>query len=92
MALEKAISNVNKYFSVIGISEQFHHYIEALEHQFPEYFRGILYLYNTLGTNLTRHTLLVQHIRYEELLVENTSHVFFDVKKYYLVKVTVSRC
>ena len=51
MALEKAISNVNKYFGIIGISEQFNRYVEALEHEFPEYFRGIFYLYNILGTN-----------------------------------------
>ena len=51
MALEKAISNVNKYFAIIGISEQYDEFIEALEYEFPDYFRGIRHLYTALGTD-----------------------------------------
>ena len=49
MALERAIFNVNKYFSVIGVSEQYDEFVETLEYAFPDYFRGIGYLYTALG-------------------------------------------
>ena len=49
MALERAIFNVNKYFSIIGVSEQYDEFVETLEYAFPDYFRGIGYLYTALG-------------------------------------------
>ena len=52
-ALETAIANVERYYSIIGVVEQFDQFLEALEVVFPDYFRGVTHIYKTAGISIT---------------------------------------
>jgi len=47
-ALEKAKFNAEKYFSVIGLSEDFQSSLFVMEHYLPRYFMGASQLYQKL--------------------------------------------
>ncbi|KAK2193695.1 hypothetical protein NP493_8g06014 [Ridgeia piscesae] len=86
-ALETAIANVERYYSIIGVVEQFDQFLEALEVVFPDYFRGVTHIYKTAGkykrkVNASIHkvkpTAKVRQIMREKL--------YLEYKFYYFVK------
>ncbi|XP_077996011.1 uronyl 2-sulfotransferase-like [Glandiceps talaboti] len=94
-ALDRAMENVEKYFSVIGLSEEYEDTLKLYEATLPEIFKGALEIYKTPGSirstktkNKTGPSPEVVEIMNERLALENEFYVFikrrfYDMKRKY---------
>ena len=46
-SLQRAKSNIEKYYSVVGMLEDFPNFFKTLEYIFPQYFAGAIDYYNS---------------------------------------------
>ena len=46
-SLQRAKSNIEKYYSVVGMLEDFPNFFRTLEYIFPQYFAGVIDYYNS---------------------------------------------
>ncbi|XP_070572978.1 uronyl 2-sulfotransferase-like [Ptychodera flava] len=90
-ALETAKENVIKYFTFVGISEEFEDTLKLLEIMFPRFFNRALEIYKTPGAIISTKTKgkvppspLVEEIMNERLALENEFYEFIKQRFYSL--------
>ena len=45
----RAIQNVKKYYAVVGLTEEFEQFVEALDYVLPTFFKGVSLVYKSMS-------------------------------------------